>query len=112
MKQWDIATPGRFGFTKTKFLGYIDTTELNDNPVVGAETWSERHSPVKFLGVNYTYRMHREDTGDIITHRIDYEAPGVSPGSILYGNFSVQHDVEVFKTAFTIPKDISIWQLG
>jgi hypothetical protein len=105
LKKWDIATPGRFGFTKTKFLGYIDTTELNDNPVIGAETWSERHSPVKFLGVNYTFHIHRQETGDIISHRINYEAVTVPPGRILYGNFTPQHDIEAFKTAFTVPKE-------
>merc|ERR1712078_790493 len=72
----------------------------NDNPVSGVETWSERHAPVKFLGVNYTYRISRADGGDVISHRIDYEAPGSAPGSILYGNFTPQHDFDAFKEAF------------
>merc|ERR1712048_1104688 len=94
------------GVSKTEFLGYIDTTELNDNPVVGAETWTERDF-MKVLGVNYTYRIHREDTGDVISHRIDYEAPTISPGSIKYGNFTVQHDVESFRQVFALPE--SCW---
>merc|ERR1712118_577665 len=41
-----------------------------------------------------------DDNGDVISHRIDYEAPGTAPGSILYGNFTVQHDFDAFKEAF------------
>merc|ERR1712113_1292298 len=37
-KQWDIADGGMF--TKVGFVGYEDTTELNDNPVKGAEHWA------------------------------------------------------------------------
>merc|ERR1719498_1090063 len=66
----------------------------------GAETWSERHL-MKYVGVNYTYRIHREENGDIITHRIEYAAPTVAPGRILYGNFTPQHDIEAFKASST-----------
>lgn len=100
MKKWDIATPDKFGFTKTSFDGFVDTTELYDNPVLGAETWSERHL-MKYIGVNYTYRVHREENGDIISHRIEYTAPTVPPGQILYGNFTPQHDIEAFKASST-----------
>jgi hypothetical protein len=101
VKQWDIATPSLI--SKTEFLGYMDTKELYDNPVIGAETWTERDF-VKFLGVNYTYRFHREESGDVISHRIDYEAPGAAPGSITYGNFTVQHDIDSFRQVFALPE--------
>jgi hypothetical protein len=94
VKQWDISTAGRFD-------GFKDTTELYDNVIPGAEQWSEKHH---LMNVNYSYHLHREDNGDVISHRIDYQAVGATPGSILYGNFTVQHDIDAFKTAFfTLP---------
>ena len=39
-----------------RFYGFLDTTELYDAPITGAETWAERHSPVKILGINYSYK--------------------------------------------------------
>merc|ERR1719316_1967811 len=99
VKKWDISSKG-LG-VKVHFDGFKDTTELYDNVIPGAEQWSEKH---KILAVNYSYHLHREDNGDVISHRIDYEAPGVPPGRILYGNFTVQHDIDTFKHAFfTLP---------
>ena len=43
---------------------------------------------------------------DVITHRIDYSAPGdtkVKAGSILYGDFKVQHDLDTFRDVFKSP---------
>merc|ERR1719265_906963 len=98
VKQWDISTRK---LDKVQFDGFLDTTELYDNVIKGAEQWSEKY---RLLHVNYTYHLHREDNGDVISHRIDYEAPGTAPGSIKYGNFSVQHDIDAFKQAFfTLP---------
>jgi len=99
VKKWDISSKGMG--VKVQFDGFKDTTELYDNLIPGAEQWSEKH---RLMSVNYSYHLHREDNGDVITHRIDYEAPATSPGSILYGNFTVQHDIDAFKKAFfTLP---------
>merc|ERR550514_686880 len=101
VKKWDISTQGKYSGVKVQFDGFKDTTELYDNVIPGAEQWSEKH---RLMNVNYTYHLHREDNGDIISHRIDYSAPGAAPGSILYGNFTVQHDIDTFKqAAFTLP---------
>jgi len=97
VKKWDLPTKGRFSGVKVQFDGFKDVTELYDNVIPGAEQWSEKH---KLMNVNYSYHLHREDNGDVISHRIDYEAPSVPPGSILYGNFTVQHDIDAFKKAF------------
>jgi hypothetical protein len=102
VKQWDISSQKKLSGVKVQFDGFKDTTELYDNVIPGAEQWSEKH---RLMSVNYSYHLHREDNGDIISHRIDYEAPGTSPGSILYGNFTVQHDLDAFKAAaFTLPE--------
>jgi hypothetical protein len=107
VKQWDISTQRKMSGVKVQFDGFKDTTELYDNLIPGAEQWSEKH---KLMSVNYTYHLHREDNGDVISHRIDYGAPATPPGSILYGNFTVQHDIDAFKTAsFTLP---SVCQSG
>jgi hypothetical protein len=101
VKQWDISTQGKFSGVKVQFDGFKDTTELYDNLIPGAEQWSEKH---RLMSVNYSYHLHREDNGDVISHRIDFEAPSVTPGHILYGNFTVQHDIDAFKKAFfTLP---------
>jgi len=97
VKKWDISTQGKFSGVKVQFDGFKDTTELYDNVIPGAEQWSEKH---RIMSVNYSYHLHREDNGDVISHRIDYEAPATAPGSILYGNFTVQHDIDAFKAAF------------
>jgi hypothetical protein len=101
LKKWDIATKGRMSGVKVQFDGYKDTTELYDNVVPGAEQWSEKH---RLMSVNYSFHLHREDNGDVISHRIDYAAPGTAPGSILYGNFTVQHDYDAFKETFALPE--------
>ena len=54
------------------------------------------------VGVNYTYYVTRNGT-DIISHKISYSAPGADPGDILYGNFTVVHDIENFRQQFTPP---------
>ena len=59
LKQWDIAQKGPF--TKVQFDGYLDTTELNDALITGAETWSEKHT-LHIFNVNYSYKIHREDS--------------------------------------------------
>lgn len=101
VKKWDISTQGTLSGVKVSFDGFKDTTELYDNVIPGAEQWSEKHH---LMNVNYSYHLHREDNGDVISHRIDYSAIGTAPGSILYGNFTVQHDIDSFKQAFfTLP---------
>merc|ERR1711862_223299 len=49
-----------------------DTTELNDNPVTGAEHWAQSSILPQVLTVTYDYFLHREDSGDVISHRIDF----------------------------------------
>merc|ERR1711991_672071 len=97
VKKWDISTQGKFSRVEVQFDGFLDTTELYDKVIPGAEQWSEKHH---LMNVNYSYHLHREDNGDVISHRIDYSAPGTAPGSITYGNFTVQHDYDAFKQAF------------
>ena len=58
--------------------------------------------PSPQVGVNYTYYITRNGT-DVITHKIHYAAPSVAPGDILYGNFTVQHDIAAFKKKFVLP---------
>merc|ERR1712137_276116 len=103
MKKWDIANPSML--TKVKFVAYEDTTELNENPVAGAEHWNEYSdfSIFKF-GIAYDYYVHRTESSDVISHRINFNASGVGQaGEILYGNFTVQHDLDSFKQVFTPP---------
>merc|ERR1712167_173895 len=76
----------------------------------GADVYSELdHIPFTKIGVNYTFYITEQKTSngtDVITHRIDYGASsgaGVTPGSILYGNFQVQHDLDAFRKTFTPP---------
>lgn len=102
VKQWDIHAPGLL--TKTHFKGYKDTTELSDNPVKHAEHWNEidKLPFTKGLGVSYDYYITRNGS-DVTSHRIDYTAPSVPPGSILYGNFTVIHNLTALKELFKIP---------
>ena len=54
---WDIPNSGLF--TKVHFNGYEDTTELNDNPVTGAEQWFTSSIFPKVLTVTYdSFRFH------------------------------------------------------
>merc|ERR1719262_2007795 len=91
---------------QVKFKGYNDTTELNDNPVKQAEHWQEvdKLPFTHGLGVSYDHFITRSGS-DIISHRIDYTAPSVAPGSILYGNFTVIHNVTAFRDTFKIPDE-------
>merc|ERR1711934_156016 len=100
VKKWDIAQSG-LG-KKVAYVGTQDIQDLYDD-VPAAETWYEKdHIPLSKLGVNYTYYITRNNT-DIITHKIHYEAPGTAPGDILFGNFTVQHDIESFRKNFVPP---------
>lgn len=97
VKKWDIDTPGLF--KKVKFIAFNDTTELNDNPVKQAEHWRD----TDFGKVTYDHYITRNNA-DIISHRIDYQAPpAVPPGSILYGNFTVIHNKTAFRKMFSLP---------
>jgi hypothetical protein len=104
MKEWDIQGPSMY--TTTEFIGYEDTTELNGKTVTGAEHWQEK-SKFMGVGVDYDYFIHRTDDGDVISHRIDFNVSGtdVPAGSILYGDFEVQHDLDTFKQTFTPPDE-------
>merc|ERR1711959_645301 len=100
VKKWDLAQNG-LG-KKVAYAGSHDIKDLY-NDVPEAETWFEKdHIPFTKVGVNYTYYITRNGT-DIITHKIHYSAPGAAPGDILFGNFSVQHDVESFRQNFVPP---------
>ena len=108
VKKWDIGKPSLLN--KVAYLGLKDTTELNDKPVKGAEAWhTSFHLPfTKAAHVDYTYYVTHNTTGnstDVITHRIDYSVPGtkVKAGSILYGDFKVQHDLAAFRKKFYPP---------
>jgi len=102
VKQWDISKPGLL--TKVQFKGYNDTTELNNNPVKHAEHWNEVHKLpfTKGVGVVYDHFITRS-ASDIISHRIDYSAPGASPGSILYGNFTIVKNLTALEQLFKVP---------
>jgi len=109
MKEWDIEKAGLF--THVDFIGIEDTTELNDNPVQGAEHWRQTTTlPIgkgEKIGIGYEYYLHRTDSADVISHRIDYNVSGadVPSGSILYGDFQPQHDLDTFRQTFTPPAE-------
>merc|ERR1712100_238118 len=98
VKQWDI------GQAKKSTITHLDATDLDDLDchVAGADTWLEDISAFK-AHVKYTYYISQNDNGDVISHAIDYSAPGAPPGRILYGNFTVQHDLEEFRKTFHVP---------
>ena len=108
LKQWDIAKPGLF--KQVKYLGHLDTTELNKKAIKGAEAWNENDQiPFTKFGVNYTYFVTRNGT-DVISHRIDYSVPGdesLKAGQILYGDFKVQKDLAAFRKTF-MPPDVCL----
>jgi len=97
---WDIGAYGG----RVQFDGYLDTTELNDVPITGAESWSEE---ISYHGssVIYFYKIHREDSyavdKAVRTHRIDYGKTGTV--TILYGNFTQLKDIEAAKAIFKLP---------
>merc|ERR1719473_1252483 len=100
LKKWDI------GQGKKSEITHKEATDLDDldGHVAGADTWLE---DIKVLGahVKYTYYITQPENGDVITHAIDYSAPGTSPGRILYGNFTVKHAEELaaFRDVFKAP---------
>merc|ERR1712151_682520 len=63
--------------------------------------------PIGKVSVGYEYFIHRTEDSDVISHRIDYNVSGVDGpgGTILYGDFQVQHDVDTFKDVFTPPAE-------
>ena len=59
--------------------------------------------PFSNTPINYTYFITENGT-DVITHRIDFGAPGKgATGSILYGNFQNVHNVTAFRDVFQPP---------
>merc|ERR1712039_722028 len=51
MKTWDIPKAGLL--TSVDFVGYEDTTELNDKPVKDAEHWKQRSTLPGKVGIGY-----------------------------------------------------------
>jgi len=105
MKEWDIQKSGLL--TSVNFVAYEDTTELNNKTVKHAEHWKQRTTLPGSVGIGYEYFLHRTNNSDVISHRIDYNVSGakVPAGSILYGGFQVQHDLDTFKQVFTPPAE-------
>jgi hypothetical protein len=102
-KDWDIHQKPATGITSA-FVAFEDTTELDNKTIAGAEHWHEDDTLFGKLNLaSYEYYIHRENTSDIISHRIDFTAAAVS-GSILYGDFQVQHDPESFSSNWDIPQ--------
>merc|ERR1712046_208371 len=105
-KKWDI---GQTKKSEITHLGANDIQDL-DGAVAGADTWNEVFQPIPFsqLSVNYTYYIPQSGD-DIISHRIDYSAPGsdVQSGQILYGNFIVKHadELDAFREVFQAPAE-------
>merc|ERR1712087_528772 len=62
---------------------------------------------IQKLAIDYDYFVHRTDTGDVVSHRIQYNVSGtdVPAGTILYGDFQVQHDLDTFIQTFTPPAE-------
>lgn len=104
VKKWDIGQAGALFHDKITYLGKMDTTELNDKPVKGADTWLETFKlPFSNTPINYTYYITENGT-DVISHRIEFGAPGKGgTGSILYGGFQVIHNVTSFRDKFEPP---------
>jgi hypothetical protein len=100
VKQWDI------GQAKKSNVTHMDATDLDDldGHVAGADTWLEDIQAFS-AHVKYTYYITQNDNGDVISHAIDYEAPGAAPGRILYGNFTVKHadEIDAFREVFKPP---------
>lgn len=101
VKKWDINNPSPI--TSVEFKGFEDTTELNGKPVKNAEHWHETDKLPLSHGMNVSYHHYiTRNQDDIISHRIDFAAPGAE-GSILYTNFTVVHNVTAFREIFKIP---------
>merc|ERR1711998_259652 len=99
VKKWDI------GQGKKSEITHMEATDLDDldGHVAGADTWLE---DIKVLGAHVKYTYYITQSGDdIISHAIDYSAPGAAPGRILYGNFTVKHadELDAFREVFKAP---------
>lgn len=107
VKKWDIGQAGRLLRDNITYLGKLQTTELNGKTVT-ADAWNELFNlPMTKDKINYTYFVTASGN-DTITHRIDYSVPGlpkVPAGAILYGNFTVQHDLDTFRDVFKAPAE-------
>merc|ERR1712139_317414 len=84
-----------------------EATDLDDldGHVAGADTWEE---DIKVFSATVKYTYYVTQSGDdIISHAIDYSAPGTSPGRILYGNFTVKHadELDAFREVFKAPAE-------
>jgi hypothetical protein len=101
IKKWDI------GQGKNSAISHLEATDLDDldGHVAGADTWSEFINALGVFSVNYTYYITQSENGDVISHAIDYSAPGAAPGRILYGNFTVKHadELDDFRDVFKAP---------
>merc|ERR1711862_119550 len=73
----------------------------------GAEHWTQHTKLPGKIGIGYEYYIHRTNDSDVISHRIDFNVSvaDVPAGSILYGNFQVQHDLDTFRGVFTPPAE-------
>jgi len=108
-KKWDIGANG-----KTAIVTHFGANDIEDldGAVPGADTWNEIFAlpfPGVDIKVNYTYYISQSGD-DIISHRIDYSAPGdtdVQNGQILYGNFVVKHadELDAFREVFKAPDE-------
>jgi hypothetical protein len=101
VKKWDI------GQGKKSEITHMEATDLDDldGHVTGADTWNEA---IKILGASVTYTYYITQSGDdVISHAIDYVAPGAAPGRILYGNFTVKHaeELDAFREVFKAPAE-------
>jgi len=101
VKQWDIGQ----GDGLKSVITHLEATDLDDldGHVSGADTWLE---DIKLFSAHVKYTYYITQKGDdIISHAIDYSAPGAAPGRILYGNFTVKHadELEEFRKVFHAP---------
>lgn len=104
MKKWDLHDSHFLQPVKVTYMGLVNTTELGGATVL-AERWHEEDT-VAFGAAHVTYDYFiTRDGDDVITHRIDFGASGVDPGSILYSDFKVQHNLTQFAKTFEIPAE-------
>ena len=106
IKKWDIGqAKGPLMHDDITHLGTRQTTALNNKPVT-ADTWQETMNlPFTKDTMTYTYYITKADNGDVITQRIDYAVTNdkKATGSILYGDFQVQHNLTAFRDVFQVP---------
>jgi hypothetical protein len=102
VKKWDS------GQGKKSQITHMEATDLDDldGHVAGADTWNEFINVLGAFSVNYTYYI-TQSGDDIISHAIDYSAPGAAPGRILYGNFTAKHadELDAFREVFKAPAE-------